>query len=106
MGRAGFQHRRDDGSDTDGFQPDGSGEIETYNTTHRYTHRHTCTHSHTYTNTHAYACPNSYPKTDLHAVSNSYTYANFHAYAPSNSHGDILSSPTNTDTNGRCFFLL
>ena len=41
MGRAGLQHRRNYGSDTDGFHPRGSGEIKTYNTAHYRTN--TCT---------------------------------------------------------------
>jgi hypothetical protein len=44
MGRAGFQHRGDDGSDTNGFQPGGSGDTEVHNTTYTYADRYTGTY--------------------------------------------------------------
>ena len=47
MGRAGFQHRWDDGSDTDGFQPGGSGETEVHNTTYPHADRYPRTYQHT-----------------------------------------------------------
>ena len=67
MGRAGLQHRRNYGSDKDGFQPGGSGEINTYNTAHCHTNN--CTNGHTTT------CTYSYPMADLPMATHRYPTA-------------------------------
>ena len=65
MGRAGFQHRWDDSSDRDGFQPGDSGEAETHDTAYRHTDSrfNTATKTHRYAQTvgqaHTYAYPRS-----------------------------------------------
>ena len=57
MGRAGFQHIWDDGSDTDGFQPDGIKEIEVHNANCR---------AGRYAGTNTYAGTHRYPNTRIH----------------------------------------
>ena len=53
MGRAGLQHRRNYGSDTNEFQPSRCSQINTYNTAHCHTNN--CTDYHTDD------CTDSYP---------------------------------------------
>ena len=71
MGRAGFQHRWDDGSDRDGFQPGGSGEAEEYNTT--------CPYADRYPNAYRYA--HSKTRADCHTGTAHFDSSTSHTHA-------------------------
>ena len=113
MGGAGFQYRREDGQDTDGFQPDGSGEIEVHNANcraGRYTNgnqsdRHTAADLHSLANRHNKA--NLYPSScfaQIHPATYGYTQADTHTHAGSDSNGNTdsnrSSSPVTELTSG------
>ncbi len=85
MGRAGFQHRWEYGSDSNGFQPVSSGETEVHNanTTCSYpkAHLHLCANTYVtaYADAYIHTVPNRYPKAHLHPTA--YTHADAHAHA-------------------------
>jgi hypothetical protein len=78
MGRAGFQHRWEYGSDSNGFQPVSSGETEVHNarTTCSYPDNNTHPHADAYIHT----VPDCYPKAHLHLCANTYVTAYADAY--------------------------
>ena len=98
MDWAGIQNRRDDGSDTDGFQSGDSGEIETYNTAYCHANRYACTNTYAYSGTHCYPNANLHAasdpdsKTNVHAVPNfctvTYRYADANLHAVSDCYAD------------------